>query len=258
LQTTSPASNSDNPPPQGNRGKVGLAWANGDNPDIANFVTDAVGYVYTWSPQKPGNVEKLGLQFCPMLWGDRQIQQFQELVVKGYANCVFGMNEPNEKGQSNMPPSHGAYLWKTYIQPLKDQGYRLIAPATSSNPNGMTWMKEFMKECDGCTFDGMAIHNYSPLAKEFIAYCNLWYNTFGLPLWATEFACQNFDGGPQCTQSGIFSYMSTITSWMQNTPWIEAYFAFGVMTNLQGVNQEDALMNGEGKPTDLGYLYLHP
>lgn len=102
-----------------------------------------------------------------MLWGDRQIQQFQELVVKGYANCVFGMNEyvftpqthfnssnssrPNEVHQSNMPPSHGAYLWKTYIQPLKDQGYRLIAPATSSNPNGMTWMKEFMKECDGCT-----------------------------------------------------------------------------------------------------------
>ena len=40
---TSPASNSDNPPPQGKRGKVGLAWANGDNPDIANFVTDAVG-----------------------------------------------------------------------------------------------------------------------------------------------------------------------------------------------------------------------
>ena len=34
-----------------------------------------------------------GLTPVPMLWGYDQISDFQNLVVKGYANHVLGMNE---------------------------------------------------------------------------------------------------------------------------------------------------------------------
>ena len=50
-----------------------------------------------------------------------------------------------------MSPQQGIELWQQYIQPLKNEGYELISPATSSNPNGKVWMTEFFNGCWGCT-----------------------------------------------------------------------------------------------------------
>jgi hypothetical protein len=241
----------------GGRGKVGLAWANGDTPDLANFVTDQVSHIYTWGPTYPSNAKELGLIPMPMLWGDRVVQEFAELVVEGYANIAMGPNEPNEKGQSNMSPQHGAYLWQTYMQPLKEKGYTLLAPVTSSNPNGMTWMKEFMAACKECTFDAMPIHYYDVTSEGFIQYATLWHHTFNMSIWPTEFACQNFNGGPQCTQTETDNFMEAVTQFCRDTDWVANYFAFGVMTDMQGVNPDNQLMNDNGQPTALGYRYIN-
>jgi len=235
--------------------KVGLAWTSG-NTDLATFKTGKVSHIYTWGPTIPSDAKRLGLIPCPMLWGYDQTSQFKELVVAGYANVVLGMNEPNEPHQSNLTPQQGAQLWQTYIQPLKDQGYSLISPATSSNPNGLTWMQEFFKECHGCTFDGVAVHWYDTTSDKFIAYINLWHDTFGLPIWVTEFACQNFNNGPQCTQQYINEFMGTVTNYMDHADWVANYFAFGMMTDLQGVNPDNQLMGFNGQPTPLGWEYL--
>lgn len=50
-----------------------------------------------------------------------------------------------------MDAATGASMWQTYIQPLANEGYKLISPATSSAPSGMTWMKDFFAACSGCT-----------------------------------------------------------------------------------------------------------
>ena len=47
----------------------------------------------TWSPWIPENAASLGLIPCPMLWGPKQIGDFQRLVVAGYAHVVLGFNE---------------------------------------------------------------------------------------------------------------------------------------------------------------------
>jgi hypothetical protein len=54
---------------------------------------------------------------------------------------------PNQNGQSNMTPEEGVKLWKEYIEPMKAHGYKLCSPATSSAPNGYTWVEEFFKIC---------------------------------------------------------------------------------------------------------------
>jgi hypothetical protein len=129
-----------------------------------------------------------------MLWGANQISDFTRLVVKGYADAVMGPNEPNEHGQSNMTPQEGADLWRKYIEPLRYEGYTmLVAPACSSNPNGMVWTKAWKAACNGgCNPTHMAVHYYDVTAAGFIAYMQLWHNTFGLPIMPTEFACQSF------------------------------------------------------------------
>jgi hypothetical protein len=242
----------------GGRGKVGLAWA-ADDSYLPNFVTEKVSHVYTWGPTFPPNAPGLGLTPMIMLWGEKQVDQFKQLAVQGYAEYALGPNEPNEKGQSNLTPGQAAALWKTYIQPLKDKGYKLLSPATSSNPNGLKWMQNFMQECEGCTFDGMCVHWYDTTIDKFINYINLWHNTFGLPIWVTEFACQNMNGGPQCSDEYIDQFMSTVTTYMNNADWVANYFAFGLMTDVQstGVNSADQLMNDNGQPNALGSQYIN-
>jgi len=171
----------------------------------------------------------------------------------------MGFNEPNEPGQSNMDPSTGASLWQKYIEPLKYEGYTtLVSPATSSNPNGMTWTKNWRTACNGkCNPTHSALHYYDVTSAGFIKYMQLWHNTFGLPIMVTEFACQNFNNGPQCSQSQVDTFMTDSIQFMQSTPWVTAYFAFGAMKDMQGVNSLNQLMNSAGQPTALGYAYIN-
>lgn len=76
-------------------------------------------------------------------------------------------------------------------------------------------------------FDALALHWYDVGADNFIRYVEDFYQTFNLPIWVTEFACQNFNGGPQCTQEEVFEFMATVTAWMDQAAYVQAYFAFG-------------------------------
>ena len=84
------------------------------------------------------------------------------------------------------------------------------------------------------------------------------------------------NGGAQCSKDDIFSFMSTVNSWMDSTDYVLAYFPFGkltqifetlrfilivfagVMGDMQGVNDLDRLMTSSGSPTDLGFLFINP
>ena len=78
---------------------------------------------------------------------------------------------------------------------------------------------------------------YDVNATNFIQYLEDFHNTFNLPLWVTEWSCQNFNGGPQCTEAEIFQFLNITQSFMDATDWVERYAWFGVMENLQGVNE---------------------
>ncbi|KIJ59194.1 glycoside hydrolase family 128 protein [Hydnomerulius pinastri MD-312] len=192
-----------------------------------------------------------------MLWGWNQVDDFKRLVVQGYATHVLGMNEPNEPSQSNMSPQDGASLWKQYIDPLKYQEYYLISPACTNDQAGLDWMKNFVQACDGCTIDAVAFHFYGTDPASFIEHATILHNMYNKPIWVTEFADQNFSGiGGQASMDEIYAFQSAVVAFVENTPWIEAAFPFGVMYDLQGVNEGNALLAGDGLPTALGYNYF--
>ncbi|TFY69444.1 hypothetical protein EVG20_g3148, partial [Dentipellis fragilis] len=66
----------------------------------------------------------------------------------------------------------------------------------------------------------------------------------------------NFNGGAQASASEIQTFMTQVTAWMDSTPWIGAYFYFGIMHDMQGVNTANQLMASNGQPTELGKLYI--
>ncbi|KAG6880286.1 hypothetical protein C0992_000063 [Termitomyces sp. T32_za158] len=229
--TTKAAASAPSPPPSsgnnGGSGKVGIAWPQDDDKALAFFKSDQSTRLYTWSPWIPPKATELGFQGVPMLWGEKQVSDFARIVVQGYAHTVLGFNEPNQQGQSDMTPQRGAELWKQYIQPLKAKGYSLISPAPTNAPSGKTWLQQFFAACDGCTFDGLAVHFYGTDPQAFIDHLNDMHNTFNLPIWVTEYACQNFGGGAQCDEGQVWNWMQTTKTFMDNTSWVTAYFAFG-------------------------------
>lgn len=255
--TTTPAASPTSSSTGSSSGKKwGLGWPNGNADYLDTFASRPnVGFLYTWSPYLPDNL--YGLQGIPMLWGYDQISDFQNLVVKGYANYVLGMNEPNEPSQSNMSPQDGAQLWQQYINPLKDQGYYLVSPACTNDQAGLDWMASFFEACTGCQVDAIAFHFYSNDAQAFITYATQLYNTYGKNIWVTEFADQNFSGtGGQDSLDQVYAFAATVTEFVDNTSWMEVAFPFGVMSDLQGVNTANALLDSNGQPTSLAYNYF--
>ncbi|EEB96869.1 hypothetical protein MPER_03917, partial [Moniliophthora perniciosa FA553] len=105
-------------------------------------------------------------------------------------------------------------------------------------------------------FDALALHYYDVSADHFIDYLTDFHSTFNLPIWVTEFACQNFNGGAQCSFQQIEDFMSKAVGFMESTDWVHQYCWFGAMHDMQNVNNLNQLMSGDGGPTDLGFQYL--
>ncbi|KAG6832965.1 hypothetical protein H0H92_004849 [Tricholoma furcatifolium] len=240
----------------GGPGKVGIGWPQDDNTALAYFKTDKVSPIYTWSPYYPDVAKQMGFTPCAMLWGQKQVTDFANLAVEGYATCAMGFNEPNQQGQSNMDYQTGANLWKEYIQPLKEKGYALISPAPTNDASGTTWLENFFGACTGCTFDALAIHYYGTDPQDMISYLEGLHSQFGLPIWVTEYACENFSGGAQCTMDEVWTFMETTQAWMDATDYIQHYFFFGAMYDMGNVNPDNQLLGSNGQPTDLGWYYI--
>lgn len=245
-------------PASSNNKKWGLAWPNGDASWLSNFADlGNIGYLYTWSPSLPSNIPD-GIEGVPMVWGWDQVSEFQQTVVAGYAKYALGPNEPNEPSQSNMDPGSAAQLWRQYLEPLVNEGYTLISPACTNDQAGLDWYQQFFQTCPDCTVHAIAFHCYTTDAQNCIDYAQTLYDTYGKPIWITEFADQNFTGeGGQADMDEVWAFATQMKDWINGTPWLQAAFPFGIMNDLQGVNTLNALLNaGSNTPTSLAYSYF--
>jgi hypothetical protein len=245
------------PAPSTGNGKLILAWPNGADQSVPSYFTGKASYYYTWSPHKV-DANTGSVKFCPMLWGYHQIADFDRLVVNGYADCVLGMNEVNQVGQAIMSVQEGIDLWQSHIAHLANEGYSILgSPATTSAPDGLTWVQAFL-EGVSTKPNVITVHWYDvgfPKFKEYVE--NFHSGTGYRTIWVTEFACQNFNGGAQCSHDEVWAFVTEASRWMDQTEWIGGYAPFGFMREMQGVNEENRLMNWDGTPTDLGSWFIH-
>jgi hypothetical protein len=255
--TTPTPSPANNPPATGGGGKAGIAWNNQNPYELTQFMKGKVSAVYTWSPWKPESMNgRNDIEFIPMVHSSGQIAQARSLLTPGYARTVLGFNEPDQQGQANIDPYTAVQLWKDNIQPLASQGYRLISPAPTNAPSGTTWLVNFINACDGCTIDAVAAHWYGTSLDQFTAHITNYHNTFNRPVWVTEFACQNFGGGEQCTVDQIWAVLKGACDFMDNASWVEKYFWFGALRDMGNVNVENRLLSSGGQITPLGTQYI--
>ncbi|KAJ7130848.1 glycosyl hydrolase catalytic core-domain-containing protein [Mycena crocata] len=240
--------------------KAGIGGGGNADTDMAQFMaTGKVSWYYTWGKYSVDTE----LEFVPMLWGQKQVVQWSDptdgintTIAERKPTAILGMNTPQEKGQSNVTPQEGADMWRTYIEPFHAQGLCLGSPAPSSAPSGKSWIQDFLTACNGgCSIDFIALHYYGVNATKFIGYLTDFHDTFQRPIWVTEWACQNFNNGPQCSAADVAAFLNETQTFMDSNDWVERYAWYGVTREIS-INPDDAMMDGIGKINDLGKQYI--
>ncbi|CAF1280022.1 unnamed protein product [Didymodactylos carnosus] len=165
---------------------------------------------------------------------DSKIADLANGVATSGCKTVLGFNEPDHAEQAHMSPSQAVTLWKQHIQPLKNKGIALGAPAVSSGPS--------------------AIHWYGTSITEFKSYVEKVHNIYpSKPIWVTEFACIS-----PASLSEVSAFLEKAMPWLDSQSYVAKYSWFGAMPqNLVNsyVGQNAALMDNNGQLTSLGKLY---
>jgi len=229
--------------------KLGLAWAQAPD-ELYNF--PGVGWMFDWTTYEPPAASKLGITYCPQLWGRKNLDAFKKATKNSNYECYFGFNEPNEEGQANLGVDDAIGMWREAITPLKKQGKTIMSPVTSSNPNGLEWVRQFKDKCGSdCDWDITNLHWYDTTPEKFKKYCMDWHKAFGKNVIISEFAAQNFNGGPQPTSGQVWAFFAAVIPWLEAQDWIEGYAPYGFMKPLN-INQNMELLGGDNKPNALG------
>ncbi|OCF55751.1 hypothetical protein L486_06502 [Kwoniella mangroviensis CBS 10435] len=251
--------------------KLGIAWPNGDweqpgDPNyVGNYIGNKASWYYTWSPFAVGGADNEGLEYVPMLWGPGHVSDWyaQQPNWPGTVRNALFFNEPNQKGQCDVSAQDAVQYWMNDFLPLRAKGIRLGQAAPTNAPDGLVWIQDFIKACTGagnsqadCSADFYPVHYYDTNVQRFQEYVINYHNAVGANLWVTEYACQDYNGGAQCSDQDTWNFHTTMAGWFEQQSYIERFSPFGVMKDMQGVNQANALMNPDGSITSLGGWYI--
>ncbi|GJE89229.1 glycoside hydrolase family protein [Phanerochaete sordida] len=236
--------------------KAGLAWpANEPSGDIQQFTTTGkVQWFYTFGPAGFASA----LEFVPMLGSAGQAADWDATIAGTIASLhvthAMGFSEPDQAAGANLSPAAAAALWQQHIQPLAQQGIVLGSPAPSSAPAGLTWLQQWFALCSGCTVDFVAMHWTGTSATAFIEDVTEFHDVLQKPIWVTEWACEDDNGGDGCSPENVASFMSATQQFMDTTDFVERYAWSGVFG--LGFVTDDSIVDANGNINALGEQYI--
>ncbi|KAK5710618.1 hypothetical protein LTR17_018793 [Elasticomyces elasticus] len=144
--------------------KRGLCWPtdNHGKDEVHTFTKPGskISWLYNWSPSATPNANSL--DWVPMQWNHVNIDDLQNKVKAANATTILGFNEPELADQSNVDVDLAAKEWLRCIEPMRKAGIRCGSPGISSAPQGVQWLKEFLKKIKegGSDVDFYAFHWY--------------------------------------------------------------------------------------------------
>ena len=136
---------------------------------------------------------------------------------------ILGYNEPESADQGNTPVGEGVALWPK----LEQMDLPLVSPAPV-NPF-TAWINEFYNQVNvqGLRVDFSAIHWYSsPNASALISHLQNVYNTYGRPVWLTEFSNVDWGGTQTWTDEDCFRFITEFTWRAEDLIWLKRYSIF--------------------------------
>lgn len=216
-------------------------------------------WYYTWAAEGIDGVQDV--EFVPMVWGGTNIQtQIDDVAALGPGRrpLVLGPNEPDGAKQSNMTVDQVLSWWPQ----IRDLAALTVAPAPVNPFN--PWFTEFVQKAAslGLTYDYVAVHNYpGPDAAAFLATIDQVFETYGLPIWITEFAVADWTatlpGTNRYSPQQVLEFMMTVLPELEKRPHVARYAWFGAgpaaATSVK--LGPSALFDTSGAVTPLGEYY---
>ncbi|KAF2720996.1 glycoside hydrolase family 128 protein [Polychaeton citri CBS 116435] len=247
--------------------KRGLVYVPSENPANAHDddIWDSDGSTLTWyynyQSTPTGDFNNTKLQFVPMLWGSHDAPGFHDRVkalVDGGMNIsyVLAFNEPDGCGAgyggSCLDAETAAQLWIQEVEPLKELGIKLGAPAVTGASTGFTWLENFFTQCNGnCSADFIPIHwygNFEGLASH-VGQVNATYEN--MTMWATEYALA--DGTLEESQE----FFNQSATFFDRLEYLTHYSYFGSFrSDVSNVGPNAAMLTQKGDLTNIGAWYL--
>jgi len=151
-----------------------------------------------------------------------------------------------------MSVAEGAALWDQLIAPFADKGTKLGSPSMCKQA-AETWLGQF-KDQISTPWDFTAIHvnknNMDGVNEDIDHY----WNTYGKPIWVTEFACVDDSTGfvPCTDQSEIDSFINDIVALFESDSRVYAY----AYSNGEGLGNVWPMMDGSSL-SESGKTYLN-
>jgi hypothetical protein len=186
---------------------------------------------YNWGR---GNMDGMGLPagvaFNPMQWGN-----FSPDVIPAFhagwrreakAAHLLGFNEPDGADQANMSVSDAIALWPL----LEAADLPLVSPAPASQNGG--WLASFYTQANsrGYRVDYTGIHTYpgpnSGYSDNIINSLETAYNTWGRPVWLTEFSAVDWSGGASWTEEDNYNWLAEFLWRAEGLSWLRKYSLF--------------------------------
>lgn len=184
----------------------------------------ALSWYYNFGPDpSPEYGTDANMHFVPMLWGARVTDTgtpFYDNVKQQIDNganisYVLSFNEPDGphvSGGSNLAASLAATRWKAEIQPLKELGIKVGAPAVTGGQSGWEWLDNWFRECDGgCSPDFIPVHWYGSFEGMMSHLGQVTARWPELEVWVTEYGWPHQD--LETTQTFFNQSMEAMDRW---------------------------------------------
>jgi hypothetical protein len=178
---------------------------------------------YNWS-RNPSAAAPAQVAYSPQQWNGAGIaalpQWYPQWHVDAKPTALFGFNEPDLAGQANMTVSAAISLWPQ----LQAADLPLLSPATAWAFSG--WLSNYYAQAAsaGLRNDYTAVHWYSyPTADSLVNHLQSIYNTWGKPLWLTEFSSGN---SGVWSEEGNYTFLAEFLWRTEDLPWLRRYGIF--------------------------------
>jgi hypothetical protein len=228
---------------------------------------------YTWGRQASDAFSFMDRShtFNPMQWGnfnwthgtnlgppDRLHRDLQSNPKPVH---LLGFNEPDKSDQANLPVATAIARWPR----LEAQNVPLVAPAPASAFGG--WLSDFVAQADALGYrrDYTAVHWYAaPSADSLIAHLQQAHNTFGRPIWLTEFSAVRWSGSATWSDADNFNFLAEFLWRAESLPWLKRYSLFAFIQSSSSTNQSapdpaeaprSNALRSDGSLTPFGQLY---
>ena len=184
---------------------------------------------YSWGNELKEH-EPTNVDYVPMFWGknveDETLAYLKQLKSDGKIRYLLGFNEPDSEKQANMTVDQAIDLWTK----LETVGVPLGSPAVVGNPSESEWLKDFMSKAEAkeLRVDFVCMHSYGGLnADAFLAKVKEAYDTYGKPIWITEFAVGDWNATSPAenkyTATQVLSFMKEVLPQLDRLSYVHRY-----------------------------------